>query len=92
MKKPSRESASLIWQWCLLALAASVAACATPPRAQDLPSAQSPPPDVNSEAIPARTCSFDNGPFAPDANQFAVNHFPLTGFPQNPFINQCWPN
>jgi hypothetical protein len=77
----------------VLALTTSVAACETLPRTQDLPSVQSPPPGVNSEAVPARqNCSFESGGFSADLNQFALNHFPLDGFPENPFVNQCWPN
>jgi hypothetical protein len=76
-----------------LALATSVAACETLPSAQDLPSVQRPPPDVNSEAVHAReNCSFESGGYAADLNQFALNHFPLDGFPDDPFVNQCWPN
>ena len=81
----------IIGMAAVLALAIDVAACETLPRNQDPPSVQSPSPDVNSNAVHAgENCS--NGRFPPDFNEFAINHFPLAGFFENPFVNQCWRN
>jgi hypothetical protein len=68
----------------VLTLAGSLAACETPP---GVSSAQSTPP-VNADAVQTQgRCSSQNVGF-----DVELNHFPLTAWPEDSFVDPCWPH